>query len=224
MKKPGLFVRAIERVILARPRREMRRKAGKKIRAGLGALEKCIETRKKLAHYNVPEALRLYDSAQFCLMYDADLTVLSRDMTCTTNWWETRLYGRLLAMTMLECVEDIPAVLGKNFRESVAALVSDAAHLRRLSEITKSLSDFRRRHEKNLRQVRTIAAAHRDHNAALQISVIENLDIRKLMRMAGELNDLLGAFVRAMTEILLQMNVVGEILKSFSKKPRKACQ
>jgi len=196
----------------------MRKKAGKKIRAGVDALGKCIETRKKLAQYSVPEVLCLYDAAQFCLMYDVDLTVLSRDMTCARNWWETRLYGRLLAMTMLECVEDLPAVLGKRFRASVVGIVPNAPHLQRLSDITKRLSEFRKCHEKDLRHVRTIAAAHRDHDPALQVSVIETLDIPKLMRMAGELNDLLGAFVREMTQVLLRMNVTREVLKSFSKK------
>ena len=218
MKRPGLLMRAIERVILARPRWGMRRNSSRKLQAALGAIEQCANTRAKLAQYNMPDVLRLFDASLFCLMYDADLTVLSRDMTCRTDWWESRLYGRLLAMTMLECVEDIPAVLGKSFRESLAAVVSAQVHLKRVSEISKNLSDFRKQHEKELRQIRQVAAAHRDHNAKLLATLIEGLDIRGLMRLAGQLNDMLCAFACAMTQVLLEMNVVKEILKSFSKR------
>jgi hypothetical protein len=221
MKNPGLVLRVTERVILALPRRGMRKNAGRKIRAAVEALDECIQTREKLAHYNVPDVVRLYDAAQFCVMYEADLTVLSRDMTCTTDWWETRLYGRLLAMTMLECAEDVPAVLGRDFRASLAAVVPEAPHLRRISDITKSLSEFRKRHEKKLRHVRTLVAAHRDHNPTLQFSVIETLDIGRLIGMAGELNDLLAAFIRAMTNALLEMNVVHEILRGLARKRLK---
>jgi hypothetical protein len=219
MKGPPLLLRVIERFILALPRRRMRRASAQKLRATLGALKECAATRTKLAKYDMPHVLRLYDASQFCLMYTADLTVLTRDMTCRANWWESKLYGRLLAMTMLECVEDIPTVLGREFRDSLAATVADDIHRQRISKFSKSLSDFRKRHENELRHIRTVTAAHRDHDAILQVAVIENLDTRELMRMAGELNDLSGAFAQAMTQVLLQMNVIKEILKSFSKKP-----
>jgi hypothetical protein len=214
MKKPSLALSAIERMILAVPRRGMRKNAAKKLRAAVGAIDQCIKTRGKLAKYKMPDVLRLYDASIFCLMYDADLTVLSRDMTCRSDWWESRLYGRLLAMTMLECVEDIPAVLGKKFRNSLAVVVLDVSHQSRVAFISKSLSDFCKRHGKELRHVRTIAAAHRDHDAGVQAAVIEELDIRALIKMAGELNDLLGSLARAMTNIFLQINAVRELLRS----------
>jgi hypothetical protein len=217
MKKPNLALRAVERVIHAVPRRGMRKNAGKKLRAAVRAIDQCIKTRAKLANYKMPDVLRLYDASIFCLMYDADLTVLSRDMTCRSDWWESRLYGRLLAMTMLECVEDIPAVLGKKFRNSLAVVALDISHQQRVANISKSLSDFCKRHGKELRHVRTIAAAHRDHDAGIQAAVIEELDIRALMKMAGELNDLLGGLVRAMTAILSQVNAVREVLRSFAR-------
>ena len=37
-------------------------------------------TRKKLEKYGMSDVLCLYDAAQFCIMFDADLTVLARDM------------------------------------------------------------------------------------------------------------------------------------------------
>ena len=185
------------------------------------ALQQIRETRNKLAKYNMPDVLQLYDASQFCIAYAADLTVLTRDMACAGDWWEERLYARLLAMTMLECVEDLPFVLGKKFRNSLATVVPNNEHKQRLSKITSDLSAFKNRHERELRHIRQIAAAHRDHDPNVLISLIEQLDTKKLMKMAGALHDLQTEFSRAMTKVFLNINTVKEVLKAFSSKAQK---
>ena len=222
MNKPGPLPHFIESVILAIPKSRLRKASRTKLKAAVRALKQVRETRAKLTKYNMPDVLVLYDVSQFCIMYAADLTVLTRDMICREDSWESRLYARLLAMTMLECAEDLPAVLGKKFRQSLAAVVPDDRHRRRLSEITKRLSDFRKRHERELRHIRRIAAAHRDHDPNLLISMIEQLDTQRLMTIAGELHDLQTEFARAMTEVFLSVNSVREVLKSFSTQGSRA--
>src|SRR5438552_13658312 len=125
MQRPSRTHELMEKAILALPRRRFRQAAKKKLAAAAYAMTEVNNTRKKLEKYRISDVLCLYDAAQFCIMFDADLSVLARDMCCTSDWWQSRLYGRLLAMTMLECVEDIPAVLGKRFREALRTLVSD---------------------------------------------------------------------------------------------------
>ena len=209
----------LENAILALPRRRFRKATKKKLAAAAYALGEVVKTRKKLQKYRVSEVLCVYDAAQFCIMFDADLSVLTRDMCCTSDWWQSRLYGRLLAMTMLECVEDVPSVLGKRFREALRGLVSDPVQHERISGITKRLSEFRKTNEAELREVRRIAAAHRDHNVNVQLQVIDTLDLKKLTALASELNDLLGSASRVMAEVFLKINIVREMLKSFTKQP-----
>lgn len=217
MSRQGPLLHLIESAILAAPRRRLRKASRKKLDAAVRALEQVRATRTKLAKYDMPDVLELYDVSQFCIMYAADLTVLTRDMACRRDWWENHLYARLLAMTMLECVEDLPAVLGKKFRKSLASVVPDDGHRQRLSKITKRLSDFRKRHESQLRDIRRVAAAHRDHDPNLLISLIEKLDIQELITMAGELQDLQTEFAQAMTDVFLGINAVREVLKCFSR-------
>jgi hypothetical protein len=217
VNRPGRLRHFIESAILAAPRHRLRKASRKKLNAAVRALEQVRETRAKLTKYNMPDVLELYDVSQFCIMYAADLTVLTRDMACHQDWWESRLYARLLAMTMLECAEDLPAVLGKKFRDSLAVVVPDDRHRERLSKITSDLSDFRKRHERELRDIRRIAAAHRDHNPSLVISLIEQLDTQALLSMAGELQELQTEFSLAMTEVFLGINAVREVLKHFSR-------
>jgi hypothetical protein len=219
MARPGTVHELVERAILALPRRRFRKATKKKLAAAAYALEELAKTRKKLEKYRISEVACLYEAAQFCIMFDADLSVLARDMCCTSDWWQSRLYGRLLAMTMLECVEDIPTVLGKRFRESLRTLVSNERQRQRISVITKSLSEFRKSNEAELRRVRQIAAAHRDHNVNVQLDVIEKLNIKKLTVLANELNDLLGGASRAMADVFIKINIVREMLKSFAARP-----
>jgi hypothetical protein len=219
MSRPNKVHELLEKAILALPRRRFRKATKKKLAAAAYALEEVVKTRKKLEKYGISDVLCLYDAAQFCIMFDADLSVLARDMCCTSDWWQSRLYGRLLAMTMLECVEDIPAVLGKRFREALRTLVSDPLQHQRVSTITKSLSEFRKGNEAELRHVRHVAAAHRDHNVDAQLQVIESLNIKKLTALASDLNDLLGGASRVMSEVFIKIDIVREVLKGFAKQP-----
>jgi len=147
------------------------------------------------------------------MKYEADLTILICDTVCRSDRWESHLYGRLLAMTMIECVEDIPQVLGKDFRNALSSVDSDAEKKKRLNEFTSRLADFRKTHEHDLRYVRTIAAAHRDHDVKRQLEVIETIDTRRLMDLSQELIGILVLFTEVMTDVLMEMNVWKQILK-----------
>ena len=147
------------------------------------------------------------------MMYEADLTILVCDTVCRSERWESHLYGRLLAMTMLECVEDIPQVLGKEFRSALFSIDSDAAKKTQLNNFISQLTNFRKTHEHDLRYIRIIAAAHRDHDVKRQLEVIETIDTRRLMDLSKELAGILVLFTRLMTDVLMELNVWKQILK-----------
>lgn len=188
-----------------------------KLRATMRALEQIRQTRTTLVEHDLRDLLILYDASQFCVMYAADLTILTRDMMCKSEWWESRLYARLLAMTMLECAEDLPTVLGHKFRKSLEAVARDE-HRQRLSGITRQLSGFRKRHESELKNIRHIAAAHRDHDPNRLMGVIDALDTSRLLAMGRELHDLETQFSLAMADVFFGINPVREVLKN-SRKP-----
>lgn len=130
MPKSNRAHQLMEKAILALPRRRLRDTTKKKLAASVYALERISETRKKLDKYGVANVLCVYDAAQFCLMFDADLTVLTRDLSCSSDWWESRLYGRLLAMTMIECTRH------SDYPWQTIPQSSASRHPRRFSEPT----------------------------------------------------------------------------------------
>jgi hypothetical protein len=213
----------LESAVLAIPRRNFRNESKRKLQAIRKALRTCLNTRSKIEALEMhgvklPELLKLYDASQFCMMYEADLTILICDMVCRTDRWESHLYGRLLAMTMVECVEDIPQVLGKDFRNALFSVDSDAEKKKRLKEFTSQLIDIRKTHERDLRYVRTVAGAHRDQDVKRQFQVIETIDTRRLMKLAKELIGTLVLFTRLMTDVQRELNVWKLILKKPDAK------
>ena len=218
MEKPGLLKRLLDRVIPDAPTRLMRKVSAEKLKVVLKGIRELSAVRIKLLEGNMADVLRLFDASQFCLMYEADLTILTRDMCCHSDEWEQRLYGRLLAMTMLECVDDVPTVLGKEFRKSLSAVMSDDMHRQRTNRVSGKLTDFRKRHERRLRSIRQIAAAHRDHDPNLITKVIENIDVSELMLMSVELSDLLAEFARAMGEVIPEIDFLKELRTNSPKR------
>ena len=65
----------------------------------------------------------------------------------------------------------------------------------------------------DLRYIRIIAAAHRDHDVKRQLEVIETIDTRRLMDLSKELVGILVLFTRLMTDVLMELNVWKQILK-----------
>jgi len=92
MQRTNRIHELMEKAILALPRHRCRRATKKKLAAAAYAMTEVNNTRKKLEKYGMSDVLCLYDAAQFCIMFDADLTVLARDMCCTSDWSESTLW------------------------------------------------------------------------------------------------------------------------------------
>jgi hypothetical protein len=118
---------------------------------------------------------------------------------------------------MLECAEDLPDVLGKKFRDALAAVVIEKEPKERISAVSRALSNFRKTHERALRSIRQIAAAHRDHNPNAVAAAIQSIDVEALLQTASDLQDLHNDFAIAMTAVFSHVNPVREVVKAFKR-------
>ena len=119
--------------------------------------------------------------------------------------WRKKLYARLLAMTLVECVEDITQLLGKEFRLSLDKAIAKNDYKQKLNPIVKALIEFKKKHECDLRDIRNIAAAHRDQDAARQLSAINKINPKTLQNLSLEFVELLLPFNKMMTEVMNDM-------------------
>lgn len=113
---------------------------------------------------------------------------------------ERRLTARKLALVLYEIAEDLPAVFGKAFRLSIETLRVPTELLSPLNDSTRKVGSFWRDHRSLLKQLRTVAAAHRDHDAVVLCNTIEGIDLFHLLKISLELGNMmneLGASAQA---------------------------
>jgi hypothetical protein len=206
-KKQPWILASFERVVLTLPKRNLRKQTARKLRVLESTLQTCATERARWEKQDLPDVAHLYSASQFCFICEADITVLLCEMMCADEEWSRVLFARHLALTVVEGAEDIPQVLGKQFRDALSKMVCDQAYLSRLIAITKRLSEFRRKHEKDLREIRNMVAAHRDLEARNQIQIIEKIDINRIKLLTTEFQDALLEFTKLMTEILVEFTL-----------------
>jgi len=108
-------------------------------------------------------------------------------------------------MTLVECVEDTTQLLGKEFRQNLDKAITKNDYKQKLNPIVKALTEFKKKHERDLRDIRNIAAAHRDQDAARQLSTINKIDPKALQNLSLEFVELLLPFTTMMTEVMNDM-------------------
>ncbi|MGA2242194.1 MAG: hypothetical protein ABSH11_09160 [Verrucomicrobiota bacterium] len=208
------MLKLIEKMVLAGPKRKFRLNMDKKEEAILGALESISSVREKAEKLQFTHVVQLYNASQYCLICDLDLSILIFNLTMADTQWRKKLYARLLAMTLVESVEDIAQLLGKRFRDNLDKATTGGDYKQKLNPIVKNLTEFKIKHERALREIRNIAAAHRDQDAKHQLATINKVDPKILTNLAFEFVGLLSPFTKLMTNL---MNDMGKQWKLAAK-------
>lgn len=143
----------------------------------------------------------LLNAVQYTIIADLDLSFLTYQMMIAESDWERKLSARILAMTLVECVEDTAQILGKNFRIAADAIFNESEHFQKIDLIRRKIAMFRRKHEGMLRELRNIAAAHRDKDGDLQLVAIKNTNVKVIWRLSMEFTRLLGQFDELVIQI-----------------------
>ena len=210
------MLKLIEKVVLAGSKRKLRSSIDKKEETILDALESISSTREKAEKIRFTHAAQLYNASQFCLICELDLSILIVSLTLADTQWRKKLYARLLAMTLVESVEDIAQLLGKRFRENLDKAMTSGDYKQKLNPIVKNLTEFKKKHERALRDIRNIAAAHRDQDAKHQLATINKVDPKVLTNLSFEFVDLLSPFTKLMTNLMNDMgkqwNLVAKVI------------
>jgi hypothetical protein len=116
--------------------------------------------------------------------------------------WKRRLIARSLALLLFEIGEDIPAVFGKKFREASAALGVPEDQLDAIGVETKKVSVFWNENRRLLKDIRTIAAAHRDHDAIALHEAIDGIDLFELLGLGIKLGSMMNT-LGAATQLII---------------------
>lgn len=116
--------------------------------------------------------------------------------------WRRRLALRNCVLIVYEAADDLGPVLGKDFRESCLTLKVPEDLMTDFNAKKRNVSLFKTSYEASFKEIRTIAGAHRDHDAMLIHETVENLDAPQVFRQVIEFGTLLNELGRATQNIL----------------------
>lgn len=189
----------------------------KNLTAKLDAIESLTETLNEQREFAVtsasPHYVRVYDASLFIALLANDILISRGDQLIEHIPVKKNYYSRQLCLLLFEAIEDLPSVLGKDFRKALLAIPVDAGLVDELNQITKKLARLSHNYSADLKKIRTVAGAHRDHDASLQLSVIKTIDSGKIAQIAGELDSILDELVRWFTKIMGRMREFGILIR-----------
>lgn len=158
---------------------------------GIDALEESlyatVEARRRLNQQRRDDEVCIVNMIQFLLLFNYDLRCLLEDIRRHREAWHRKLYARHLIVTMFECTDDLTSLLGKNLRNIIDRRIQGSALLQELNGLHETVSQFKSNNDITFRKIRVQVLAHREHDASVQLEILQNLDVRKVEECGCEL-------------------------------------
>lgn len=137
-----------------------------------------------------------------------DLSYLVYDLAYEKDAWKRGLTARHLASLLFEIAEDLPQVFGKGFNDALVKLgVADELVVAFRNQI-KAVSRFWTDHRLELKDIRVVCGAHRDHDAILLLQAIDQVDLLKILQLGISLGGTLNEVGRAAQAILTNTSAI----------------
>jgi hypothetical protein len=157
-------------------------------RALTEALLATLPLRAKLEALGRVDDLAVLSVTQYAILFNFDLSCLMSDIAPARGNWRSKLFARTLATALFECVEDVPQLLGKQFRTIVSGRSAlDPKLLGDLETLMKDFRSLKTRCQHHFAVVRHGTGAHRDLDASAQIETIKALNTETLITVSQDM-------------------------------------
>ena len=198
---------AIETVVLFRNRVRTRAEARKKRKIRNQALASVRQTLQRATDMRAENIRTVFNVALYLLQIDQDLAYFTTDMVGAIGDRRRAFVAKHEAVLLYEAAEDIPQLLGKKFRDAIAALSVPPERLQAINAVSADLNKFWRMHREFLGRIRNVLAAHREQDALAYANALDSIKPLEVMHRAAELSQLL--------EILIQQLIaMGQLTSS----------
>jgi hypothetical protein len=190
----------IERIVLLPVRVRHRRRARAKHKVRIDALATVRHTLHGAGQLNAGNTRTVFNVGMYVLLLDQDIAYFTDDLVCAIGDRRRAFLAKHEAVLLYEAGEDLPQLLGREFREAVNALGASPEQMSRLNAVSSELNHFWQGHRGFLGTIRNALAAHRDHDALRYSDALETLKPIEVMARAAELSQLLERLVGVVTE------------------------
>ena len=135
---------------------------------------------------------------------------------------EKKYVARQLAVLLYEASNDLPNLLGKEFRGSLKTLLLSGEDLTEFNRITKNLNQFKKSNRLLLNELRNFVGAHRDNDAGKQLEIIEKIDLLQMMGLAGDLYAVMNVLIPFLTKLTLMLGDWQVLIKHMPMEAKDA--
>jgi hypothetical protein len=224
MKASEQLKNTIETAVLFRNRLRSRRDARKRMKIRIQAL---ASVRKTLEQAETMRALNIqtvFNVALYLLQLDQDLAYFTTDMVQAVGDRRRAFVAKHEAVLLYEAAEDVPQLLGKQFRAAIASLSVPAQQVQVINAVSSDLTRFWRDHRDFLGTIRNVLAAHREHHALTYARALDAIEPLEVMNRAAELSQLLELLVQQLIAVGRLTSSPGAILTDIVRSNGGATQ
>jgi len=203
MSLPLVLKHALERVVLLPVRMRHRRSAKAKQRVRLDALATVRRTLGQADQLNAIGLRTVFNVGLYLLLLDDDLAQFTDDLVCAIGDRRRAFVAKHEAILLYEAGEDLPQLLGHDFRQAVTDLGASPEQFQRLNAASSDLNEFWREERQFLGEIRNALSAHREHDALAYVTALEQLKPLDVMRRAADLSGRMERLVNVLADIAL---------------------
>jgi hypothetical protein len=211
----------IERVLLLPVRLRHRHRARPKHKGRQAAIATTTNTLRRAGDIRAESIRTVFNVSLYLLLLDQDLADFTDDLVNAIGDRRRRFIAKHEAVLLYESAENLPKLLGKEFRSAVRAIGAADEVMSRLNAVSSDLNSFWKDNRAFLGAIRNAVAAHREHDALRYIEILNGLEPLDVMRRAAAFSDRLERLIRVLTEIGgptgSPMAVVRDVLSSRSE-------
>jgi hypothetical protein len=124
---------------------------------------------------------------------------------------------------LYEACDDLTTLLGKDFRDSLAAIGLKEIDLEDFNSICKRLNAFKNEHHQFLyHDIRNTVTAHRMQDSLRFLQATEAINPLRVFRLGGDFYEIIGRLLAFITKSLLHMSQLPIALKEILASPKFA--
>jgi hypothetical protein len=150
---------------------------------------------------NAKNIQAVFNVSLYLLLLDEDLADFTDDMVCAIGERRRRFVAKHEAVLLYEAAEDLPQLLGRDFREAVIALGASDWQQKQLNDGSSGLNHFWRKHREFLGEIRKALAAHREHDALAYLERLDAVKPVEVMRLAAEFSGHLERLIAVLIDL-----------------------
>lgn len=159
----------------------------------------------------------LYNSSIYISIFDMDVSILTEKFILSKRDYEKKLFARILALTIIEFLDDINPLIGRDLSKQLRDLKQEKFVIP-VREISKKFAKYKNENEQYLRIVRNNTIAHKNTDALELHKFINEIESEEIYNLAIELKKLSTEFNKLSTKIIY--SIIDFMKKSINKRKK----